>query len=171
MYIYIYNIVFSFYLAIFCLSLFIPLSPATESRVEAPNFTVVITSRQVYVGNSTTANCPEVQREHWGHWGQNWSSRNPTWSVDSAILVVAMIDHDWSTKRIPNLLVSLDFSVVNHPVIPISWPATARSTPSLLAWWSQRQGYPKHAGWFLLGKIPSFEMDDWGYPHLWKPPY
>ena len=32
-------------------------------------------------------------------------------------------------------------------------------------------GYPKN-GWFLLGTIPSFEMDDnWGYPHLWKPPY
>ena len=27
-------------------------------------------------------------------------------------------------------------------------------------------------GWFVSGKIPSFELDDdWGYPYFRKPPY
>ena len=31
-------------------------------------------------------------------------------------------------------------------------------------------GIPQIAGWFLIGKIPSFEMDDdWEYPHRCKP--
>ena len=25
-------------------------------------------------------------------------------------------------------------------------------------------------GWFLVGKVPTVSMDDWGYPHLWNPP-
>ena len=36
---------------------------------------------------------------------------------------------------------------------------------------SMAMGNPQN-GWFISWKIPSFEMDDdWGYPHLWTPPY
>ena len=63
---------------------------------------------------------------------------------------------DWSTpqlvsendRRIAGLHGGLEFDLLYDWGVP--WP----------------RGYPEMDGWFLLGKIPSFEMDDdWGYPH------
>ena len=63
--------------------------------------------------------------------------------------------------------------------------AGRRRCPAAAAWWCQGEnqgechgvmdiwlglsrsswGYPFIAGWFSSWKLPSFEMDDWGYPH------
>ena len=68
---------------------------------------------------------------------------------------------DWSTpqlvsendRRMAGLHGGLEFDLLYDWGVP--WP----------------RGYPKMDGWFLLGKIPSFEMDDdWGYLYFRNPP-